>query len=102
MSKQLDLFGDYLVEDMYDELLEDVATEDLLDNLPSNSITWFANLGEEIVGFSSDEMYSPQQYMFELIKLMHFNKDMKIYEALDAMRATTYFITTEEELINVN
>ncbi len=96
MSKQLDLFGDYLIEDDYDGLLEETTTEDLLSLIPDNSIIWFANLGEEIVGFSSEIDYPPQGFMFALIKHMNSNKDRKVYEILDDLKASIYIVQSEE------
>jgi hypothetical protein len=96
MSKQLDLFGDYLIEDDYDALLEETTTEDLLSLIPDNSIIWFANLGEEIVGFSSEIDYPPQGFMFALIKHMNSNKDRKVYEILDDLKASIYIVQSEE------
>lgn len=96
MSKQLDLFGDYLIEDEYDCLLEETTTEDLLSLIPDNSIIWFANLGEEIVGFSSEIDYPPQGFMFALIKHMNSNKDRKVYEILDDLKASIYIVQSEE------
>lgn len=96
MSKQLDLFGDYLIEDDYDGLLEETTTEDLLSLIPDNSIIWFANLGEEIVGFSSEIDYPPQVFMFTLIKYMNSNKDRKVYEILDDLKASIYIVQSEE------
>lgn len=96
MSKQLDLFGDYLIEDEYDCLLEETTTEDLLSLIPDNSIIWFANLGEEIVGFSSEIDYPPQEFMFTLIKYMNSNKDRKVYEILDDLKASIYIVQSEE------
>lgn len=98
MSKQLDLFGDYLIEDEYDVLLEETTTEDLLSLIPDNSIIWFANLGEEIVGFSSEIDYPPQGFMFTLIKYMNSNKDRKVYEILDDLKASIYIVQSEENV----
>lgn len=94
---QLDLFGDYLVEDEYDVAMTFTATEDLLSHLPDDSVIWFANEGEEVIGINSPVGYSPNALMFTLLKTMRLNQQLTVDELMRMLSIDIYHITAAPE-----
>ena len=92
--KQLDAYGDYVVQDEYEDEIQDVDHNDLLDQRPKDSLVWFANYGIEVVGISgsTSQYISPDSVLFELVKALHENKNQIIDEVLIGLNLCTYSV----------
>lgn len=95
--KQLDIYGDYSIEEDYESEVEVTDHHDLLDRRPDDSLVWFANFGVEVVGLSgeSSQYISPDSVLFELVKALHESKDETVDQMLTKLNLATYSVKAE-------
>lgn len=81
------------VMDFDDEIVE-VDASNLMDQIPSDSLVWFANFGVEAVGIRGDSnaFSSPDAVLFELLKAMHHCRNLQVQNILDRMNLDIYLI----------
>lgn len=92
--KELDIYGDHLIEEDYGDIVEEVDHSDLMDLRPSNCLIWFANYGVEVVGLTGDgsQYISPDSVMFELVKALHENRNLVVDQILTQLNLNTYSV----------